>query len=186
MAGKPYSKRFSVILLPLWIASLFSFGLVFFTRGFLLVRIEIGNHSDAEFFSQTEKVESFDRFGTSRMTKDQLLTSGNWLKFDKALLIVIDSLRYDFILHNSNVTSSNSKHYQNKFTNLQKLMTESAENARAFKFIADPPTITVQRLKGLTTGNRVTVNPAPAARGTGAVYPKCKQVRVRTRFCACF
>jgi len=35
---------------------------------------------------------------------------------------------------------------------LQQLAEEERSSARIFKFVADPPTTTLQRLKGLTTG----------------------------------
>jgi phosphatidylinositol glycan class O len=43
-------------------------------------------------------------------------------------------------------------HYKNKFTVIQNHL-RKPNNAKLYKFIADPPTTTLQRLKGLTTGS---------------------------------
>ncbi|EFJ29215.1 hypothetical protein SELMODRAFT_92862 [Selaginella moellendorffii] len=48
-------------------------------------------------------------------------------------------------------TDSESKPWMDRLTVLQDLA-ENEANARIFKYVADPPTTTLQRLKGLTTG----------------------------------
>ncbi len=141
--AKKYSRCLELVVLPLWIVSLFAFGLIFFTRGFLLVRIEIGNHSKVAEFNN-DKVSP-----NSTRSSDK-----TWITFNKTLLFLIDGLRYDFMLYNGNITHAKAKHYQNKLVNLNKIVDNQPENAKIFKFVADPPTITVQRVKGLTTGWR--------------------------------
>ena len=75
--------------------------------------------------------------------------------FKKAVVILIDALKYEFCLHNSSMSSP--KHFQNKMPIMQTMSRPDPHTGLAhgklFKFIADPPTTTMQRLKGLTTGS---------------------------------
>lgn len=65
--------------------------------------------------------------------------------------MLIDALKYEFGLFDENLTDPLP--YQNKLPVLQKLMQNYPDNTRMLKFIADPPTTTLQRLKGMTTGS---------------------------------
>ena len=67
--------------------------------------------------------------------------------FDKAVILIIDALRYDFT-----VPHEESQYYLNSFPVLHETAVKSPQNAFLLPFIADPPTATLQRLKGLTTG----------------------------------
>ena len=68
--------------------------------------------------------------------------------FDKAVIIVIDALRYDFTVpYHGEV-----HHYHNALKVLHETAVQQPQNAFLLPFIADPPTTTLQRLKGLTTG----------------------------------
>lgn len=69
--------------------------------------------------------------------------------FDKAVIIIIDALRYDFTVP---FYDDNPQHFHNALTVLYETVIQTPENAFLLPFIADPPTTTLQRLKGLTTG----------------------------------
>lgn len=77
---------------------------------------------------------------------------GCWLhrRFDKAVIILIDALRFDFVVPTN---SNKDKPYINKMKTVIDLVRHKPNNARLYKFTADPPTTTLQRLKGLTTGS---------------------------------
>ncbi|KAI2508544.1 type I phosphodiesterase / nucleotide pyrophosphatase [Fragilaria crotonensis] len=62
-----------------------------------------------------------------------------WMKpsVDKLVVIVVDALRFDFAQYE--LPHSFGRRLQRK-------------DATLLKFVADPPTVTMQRLKGLTTG----------------------------------
>ena len=64
--------------------------------------------------------------------------------FDKTIVIFVDALRFDFIF-------TNGQHYGLPTLEF-KLLNEPA-NAKLFKFIADPPTTTMQRIKALMSGS---------------------------------
>lgn len=74
-------------------------------------------------------------------------------KFNKVILLVIDALRYDFVTFDKSIKKSQELPYQNKMKIFDDLLTISPKQSKLYKFIADPPTTTMQRLKGLTTGS---------------------------------
>lgn len=81
--------------------------------------------------------ESSSRFSLPRKTK--------------VLLLVIDALKYDFGLYDD--TLERPHPFQNKLPVIQRLLREQPEHTRFMRFVADPPTTTLQRLKALTTGS---------------------------------
>lgn len=111
--------------LPLlaYLASLHIIAILLFSNGFLLTRISLDNVNESE-------VE---------------LAS---ITFGKAIVLVIDALRYDFT-----TPRNESSPYWNHLTILSEISKSSPSNAFLTKFVADPPTTTLQRLKGLTTGS---------------------------------
>ncbi|KAL8827303.1 MAG: hypothetical protein Q9191_003271 [Dirinaria sp. TL-2023a] len=77
-------------------------------------------------------------------------TKGCWhpKTFDKAVILIIDALRYDFT-----VPHQDKPHvFHNNLRVLHETASQQPRNAFLLPFIADPPTTTLQRLKGLTTG----------------------------------
>lgn len=106
-------------------------GIAFFTKGFLLSRQVLDNHS-----SLTD-----DIFANS--SADQLQS------FDKAVFVIIDALRFDFVIPDE----SSAKPYHNHLTLPYEFTRKYPDQSILLKFLADPPTTTLQRLKGLTTGS---------------------------------
>ncbi|CUM66192.1 uncharacterized protein PRCAT00003850001 [Priceomyces carsonii] len=102
-------------------------GIAFFTLGFLLSRQVLPNISDC-----------------SGQEIDPCMKPA---KFDKAIVLVIDALRFDFAIP----VDGSSEYYHNNFPILYDLAQQ--DNGVLLKFISDPPTTTLQRLKGMTTGS---------------------------------
>lgn len=71
-------------------------------------------------------------------------------KFDKAVVLVIDALRFDFVIP---VDENPNPYYHNNLPVLHELAEKHPKKSVLLKFLADPPTTTLQRLKGLTTGS---------------------------------
>ena len=71
-------------------------------------------------------------------------------QYGKAIILIIDALKYDFALYNDSIPLTLAKPYQNR---LPIINTLAREDGRLYEFLADPPTTTMQRLKGLTTGS---------------------------------
>lgn len=76
-------------------------------------------------------------------------------QFDKVVMLVIDALRFDFtvpVQDSSDPHSNLPEFFHNNFPILHDTAIAHPQNAIHLKFMADPPTTTLQRLKGLTTG----------------------------------
>lgn len=137
---KGFEKRW------LWTASFWAWMLVIhavsiwlFTSGFLLTRFVLEDRSNctAPPIGSMHASLSVDR--------------GCWHQktFDRAVVIVIDALRYDFTVPEE---TERAQAFHNAFPYLYDTASKSPLNSFLRPFIADPPTTTLQRLKGLTTG----------------------------------
>lgn len=114
-------------------------GIYFFTKGFLLTRLVLDHKSECA----SPPIDiGLKGLGTYE--------DGCWHPkiFEKAVIIIIDALRYDFTVP----VSGQAHHFHNALGILHETARESPEKAFLLPFIADPPTATLQRLKGLTTG----------------------------------
>lgn len=111
-----------------------------FTKGFLLTRLVLDEKSECAL----PPIKTPRQDGKS-------FEDGCWYPktFDKAVFIIIDALRYDFVVPFYDETA---QHFHNALTILHETSVETPQNAFLLPFIADPPTTTLQRLKGLTTG----------------------------------
>jgi phosphatidylinositol glycan class O len=63
----------------------------------------------------------------------------------------VDALKYEFGLYDEN--KKDPLAYENQLPVMKKMLENHPENTRVLKFLADPPTTTLQRLKGMTTGS---------------------------------
>jgi phosphatidylinositol glycan class O len=122
-------------------------GIYLFTSGFLLTRLVLDDKSECA----TPPIDAARAYVSGDAQK------GCWhpKTFDKAIVIIVDALRYDFTvpLHaQSDSTDLAPRHFHNAFPVLYETAQKQPNNAFLLPFIADPPTTTLQRLKGLTTG----------------------------------
>nr|XP_039271135.1 GPI ethanolamine phosphate transferase 3-like [Styela clava] len=117
-----------------------SISLALFTRGFLLMRLEIDRKTpscQSDFPSIEDDISS---------------CQNSHFKFKKLVVMIIDALRYDFASFDEDRAMQMIFH--NKMPIFNDLMKkEGCENARLWRFWADAPTTTMQRIKGLTTGS---------------------------------
>ena len=73
--------------------------------------------------------------------------------FDKAVIILVDALRYDFTVpFLPKPGDEQPHHFHNALPVFYETSIDSPGNAFLRPFVADPPTTTLQRLKGLMTG----------------------------------
>ncbi len=120
-------------------------GIYLFTKGFLLTRLVL-EHKSACAASPLDLSQS-NTPGQS--------TAGCWhpKTFDKAVVIVVDALRYDFTVpFRPSKEGQRPHHFHDALPMLYETAISQPNNAFLLPFIADPPTTTLQRLKGLTTG----------------------------------
>ena len=128
---------FKLLGLFLWVVLIYTAGLLMFSRGFLLKRVVVENNSTCS---------------TDFTHSDSHGKGGCWMhpRFNKMVVLVIDALRFDFVDAHQ---TDNPLPYQNKLPTIHKLLKSKPKNSKLYKFIADPPTTTMQRIKGLTTGS---------------------------------
>ncbi|KAF2367311.1 Type I phosphodiesterase/nucleotide pyrophosphatase/phosphate transferase [Trinorchestia longiramus] len=123
-------------------------GLLVFIQGFLLTRHALTDASACSDFGDA-------------------VEDGCWMpkKFNKTVLLLIDGLRYDFAAYDDSVGAVSTPPFLNKMPIFREILEginskkknkgkPSSWRGGGFlaKFIADAPTTTMQRLKGLITG----------------------------------
>ncbi|KAL4927455.1 mannose-ethanolamine phosphotransferase GPI13 [Aspergillus undulatus] len=138
------SKHLSLLGVFVWILFIHIVGIFFFTKGFLLTRMVLENKSSCDVlpFSDSPLLEQSPRNECWHQKS-----------FDKAIVIIIDALRYDFTVPFAPTAESEDPHlFHDNIPVLYETAINTPQNAFLLPFIADPPTTTLQRLKGLTTG----------------------------------
>lgn len=135
----------------LCLSELFVIGLLVFSHGFLLTRQVIDINSTCHGFTSDESIDA----DVTRNTEQVDSQNGCWMKpsFEKAVILIIDALRYDFAHFNVSLRKDDATPYLNKMPVFRDLMDAKPKEAMLVPFIADAPTTTMQRLKGLTTGS---------------------------------
>ncbi|XP_004521984.1 GPI ethanolamine phosphate transferase 3 [Ceratitis capitata] len=143
----------SYFFVLIWLAYLVASGVLLFSRGFLLSRVSKTDVSSCRQLSLNESDEYFlNEEIVNEIFKDVNATSNLCLpQKSKVIILVIDALKYEFGVYNENL--SNPLPYENKLTIFNDLLQSDPDSARLMRFKADPPTTTLQRLKGLTTGS---------------------------------
>ena len=139
-----FASTNGVVLLALLVMMLLhAAGLGVFSRGFLLTRRALEQVNDC---SPTANSGNLDPSCSVEATHN------------KMVFLVVDALRADFVLPvNANRSASArftpSPHYHNQLTLPARLTNQQPTHSFLSHFIADAPTTTLQRLKGLTTGS---------------------------------
>ncbi|CAI5715348.1 unnamed protein product [Peronospora destructor] len=137
------------------LVTLHAAALYLFTTGFFLTRFEVSDLSSCQVFpSDTDVVFPHLRHGHEDISNSDIaIPEDCWMprRFRRIVFVVIDALRFDFAASGSN--PQRSSFYSNRLPVLNETLTSEPEHALLLKFVADPPTMTMQRLKGLTTGS---------------------------------
>ncbi|XP_060752128.1 GPI ethanolamine phosphate transferase 3 isoform X2 [Tachysurus vachellii] len=132
-------KKLPVFALLLWICCVFYVGIFLFVGGFLLVRLEVNRTSSCE---------------------DVLPPSSNSTSPDfchklprvrRVVILVVDALKADFARYDPGNVSP--RPFENKLPVLGEMASSQPSHTRLYTFRADPPTTTMQRIKGFTTGS---------------------------------
>lgn len=118
-------------------------GLYLFITSFFLAKRSLPHTSTcdeaAELLQSTLGLTSSE----IQQLQDKHILAGCWMerRVDSMVMVVVDALRFDFALHH--LPKSVGARIQSPSNN---------NNSRLLQFVADPPTVTMQRLKALTTG----------------------------------
>ncbi|EFZ00808.1 type I phosphodiesterase/nucleotide pyrophosphatase family protein [Metarhizium robertsii] len=137
---RSYEKRWWwTVAFWTWLLVIHTVGIWLFTSGFLLTRLVLEDKSNCTIPPIESKLAPLD------------IGKGCWhpKTFDRAVVVIIDALRYDFTVPED---PAKQQEFHNAFPFLYETALKSPRNAFLRPFIADPPTTTLQRLKGLTTG----------------------------------
>lgn len=120
----------------------FSVSIYYFLDGFLLTRVQL---------TETSKCTDFPSGIDSQ--------GGCWgpKPFSKAVIIVVDALRFDFMWSSATGRSTaninnNTQYYLNQMPSFRNLAQRDGWTTLFYEGITDSPTTTMQRLKALTTG----------------------------------
>jgi GPI ethanolamine phosphate transferase 3 subunit O len=143
-------------------------GLYWFAASFFLAKRSLPDRSSCDEAAtllmdtlgltraETEKLQQQGILSTAGLSR-----RGCWMNrvVDSVVILVVDALRFDFAYYN--LPNSVGKrltmaklYYAEQGRNIQdtNITTPGPPGARLFQFVADPPTVTMQRLKALTTG----------------------------------
>ncbi|XP_067841495.1 GPI ethanolamine phosphate transferase 3 isoform X2 [Heptranchias perlo] len=142
--------RMVIVLSLCWTCLLFYAGLGLFLSGFLLVRVELRSRSSCQDTPFTAAGGGGGGGGDEPRFSQDLNSCWMSRRFSRAVVLVIDALRFDFAKYNPE--NKNPKPYENKLEVIHQHVVSKPEHARLFQFRADPPTTTMQRIKGMTTG----------------------------------
>ena len=137
-------KCFNICILFL-VLLIHAVGILLFCKGYLLKRIELHQYSDC-----SKPSLSTLNHVLAKSTGESC--NGAPRRFKKAVWLLIDALRYDFMVYDDRL-DPNPPLYRNKMPFVRDLLLERPQNAKLFRIYADPPTTTMQRLKALTTGS---------------------------------
>ncbi|KXJ94293.1 GPI ethanolamine phosphate transferase [Microdochium bolleyi] len=137
------SRAFWTVAFWIWMLCIHAIGILLFTSGFLLTRLVLEERSECAK-PPIQPLATWPAQGT--------VDGGCWhpRTFRKAVVVIIDALRYDFTVPVDD--ASQAEVYHNALPFLYETAATSPQNAFLLPFIADPPTSTLQRLRGLTTG----------------------------------
>ncbi|CAK7220160.1 mannose-ethanolamine phosphotransferase gpi13 [Sporothrix eucalyptigena] len=130
----------------LWLLAVHAAGIYYFTSGFLLTRLVLDEQSSCA-------VSPLAAASSSNHVSDPATGCWHPKTFDRAVIVLIDALRYDFTVPvGSAGNDTQAELFHNAFPFLYETAVNNPTHAFLRPFIADPPTTTLQRLKGLTTG----------------------------------
>jgi phosphatidylinositol glycan class O len=133
-----------------WMLCIHAVGIGYFTSGFLLTRLVLDEKSQCAVPPLNANASSSAVGILPDWPGKGTVDGGCWhpRTYKRAVVILIDALRYDFT-----VPVEDDAAFHNAFPFMYDTAVHSPNHAFLRPFIADPPTATLQRLKGLTTGN---------------------------------
>lgn len=138
------------LLAIIWLVLLYLFSIWLFAKGFLLYRVVVDRNSSCHNLKESKLLSLYDQ---DKKFWDNS-QPGCWFppKYKRAVVLLVDGLRYDFAKYNP-AESIDARYYQNKLPIIHETLLKKPSNALLYKFTADPPTTTLQRLKALSTGS---------------------------------
>jgi predicted AlkP superfamily pyrophosphatase or phosphodiesterase len=159
----------------IFITLLYSAGLFLYFRGFFLTRFELLEFNSCDAFS----VKKFNPLASTKSNRNDSCWMHGPPRYDRVIVLLVDALRYDFInpvdedetINRDSNSNSNPQesYYLNKMQNVRSLLQTNPSQAKLFNAFVDSPTVTMQRLKALTTGSLPTFLEISANFGSTAI-----------------
>ncbi|EGI68440.1 GPI ethanolamine phosphate transferase 3 [Acromyrmex echinatior] len=141
------SRLWNYLVFQAWMSYLMAAGLLVFTSGFLLNRVSRPERADCTQCTTADDCDATDVLqDTERAAKVCLKRRA------RVVLLIVDALKYEFAEWYEDNAAASSYH-RNKLPVIHELLQKYPSHSRLYRFVADPPTTTMQRLKGLTTGS---------------------------------
>lgn len=134
------------LCLLLFLLALHVVGLLLFCKGFLLKRVVISEYTPCLV------PDSNRGDGDDGMRAQHSSCTDYPRRFKRVVWLLVDAWRYDFAVYDESLPEPVPV-YRNKLPFIPELLREQPRHAKLFRFVADPPTTTMQRLKALTTGS---------------------------------
>lgn len=132
-------KRLAVLALLLWVCCVFYVGIFLFVGGFLLVRLEVNRTSSCEDVLPPSSNSTWPDFCREHP------------RVRRAVILIVDALKAEFAHYDPG--NAFPRPFENKLPVLGETVASQPSHARLYTFRADPPTTTMQRIKGFTTGS---------------------------------
>ncbi|PRP83908.1 putative GPI ethanolamine phosphate transferase [Planoprotostelium fungivorum] len=148
-------KSHGALLYVFWLTLLHIAGIYIFSSGFLLTRYELPQRSTCDIAPSPLSFQIRDSIFPDLKAEGD---DSCWFpkRFNKSVIMVIDALRFDYVEMDPFVDENSTRYNQNKLPSIYHILRDRPSSSHLFRFIADPPTVTMQRLKGMTTGGMPT------------------------------
>ncbi|XP_066150813.1 GPI ethanolamine phosphate transferase 3 [Euwallacea fornicatus] len=166
-------RKLKYFLTLLWFSYLIVTSILLFAKGFLLTRhVQYRNATCLYFDEETCYINNDQRSQISNCNAEALNPYENahelCLKVPvRVVVLIVDALRYDFTVFDGK--NKNPLSYENKIPVIKEILDKHPQSSKLYKFIADPPTTTMQRVKALTTGSLPTFIDAGSNFATSAI-----------------
>ncbi|ENN71984.1 hypothetical protein D910_08653 [Dendroctonus ponderosae] len=154
-------KKLKYFLTLLWFAYLIVSSILLFKKGFLLSKEVQNQNATCDSLELDELTACFAANYKNSAScpfdanwREKLYSKANSLCIPsdtKVILLIVDALRYDFAVFNED--NLKPLPYENRLPAIKRTLDKFPASSRLYKFIADPPTTTMQRIKALTTGS---------------------------------
>lgn len=153
------------LVLLLWNLLTHLAGIYLFTRGFLLTRLSLPNISSPVDFPAHQSNFTFLNASLTHALSSRANSPPPLQTHTRAILLLIDSLRFDFI--SPHPPTPPSPYHHNVLTLPRDLTATRPRHSFIFNAYSDPPTTTLQRIKALMTGTLPTFVDIGGSFGTG-------------------
>lgn len=153
-------EKWNFILYLVWFCYLTLSAVLMFGQGFLLSRKTLSDISECTPLNNIVCNEQEKNNENVECTEDnkvrRILSNPSWSlacapNHNRVVLVLVDALRYDFTEFNDKLEKP--LFYQNRMPIIKDTVERWPKRARIFRFMADPPTTTLQRIKAFVTGS---------------------------------